>query len=101
MKVLGEKYESLINARTEIEQIRDSIGEKAYNDLISSIKKTLNLNLRYFFVGASGGNYNLDFLLIAHSSKDKRAVYLKEPIFIEQMDKIKDYFDKREYLKRL
>lgn len=101
VKVLGEKYESLINARTEIEQIRDSIGEKAYNDLISSIKKTLNLNLRYFFVGASGGNYNLDFLLIAHSSKDKRAVYLKEPIFIEQMDKIKDYFDKREYLKRL
>jgi hypothetical protein len=92
VKALGEKYGSIITALAEIEKTRDSIGKEAYNDMISSIVGNLELHiLSPFFTIAIRDNW--DLWLHADSLMSKRAVYLKEPSFIEAMDKIKDYFD--------
>jgi hypothetical protein len=90
VKVLGEKYQSILSALAEIEQAQDVIEKETYCNIISRITGKLNLRMQDFTIAIRD---NWELWLHASDLMSKRSVYLKEPSFIEEMDRIKEYFD--------
>ena len=90
VKVLGEKYQGILSALAEIEQAQDVIEKEIYCIIISRITGKLNLRMQDFTIAIRD---NWELWLHASDLMSKRSVYLKEPSFIEEMDRIKEYFD--------